>query len=120
MKGRGLMKELILKFNRTLSMNHDQHGLSLREKKILWAWTNCVLEKTATYYKEAIEKVASCIYPLIILSPMVLHLSNLLQLAQSRSFPMSVLVAATLIRKLRSAFLGCWLQPASSRKNLGG
>jgi hypothetical protein len=119
MKGRGLMKEPILKFNRTLSVNDDQHELSLREKKILWAYTNCILEKAATY-KEAIEKVASSIYPLIILSPMVLHFSNLFQLSQSRSLPISVLVAAPLIRKLWLAFLRCWLRPASSRKNLEG
>ena len=119
MKGRVLMKEPILEFIRTLPVNDDQDGLSLREKKILEACTNCVLGKVAAY-KEAIEKMASCIYPQIILSPMVLHLSNLLQLAQSRSLPMNVLVATTLIRKLWLAFLGCWLQPASSRKNLKG
>jgi hypothetical protein len=119
MKGRVLMKEPILKFKRTLPVNDDQHGGGLPEKTILEAWTNCVPEKAAAY-KEAIEKMASCIYPLIILSPMVLHLSNLLQLAQSRSLPMNVLVATTLIRKLWLAFLGCWLQPASSRKNLKG
>jgi hypothetical protein len=113
------MKEPILKFNRTLPVNDDQHGWSLREKKILEVWTNCVLEKAAAY-KEAIEMMASCVYPLIILSPMVLHLSNLLQLAQSRSLPMSVLVAATLIRKLWLAFRGCWLKPASLKKKPGG
>jgi hypothetical protein len=119
MRERKPTKEPILKFNGTLPVNDDRHGGSFQEKKILEACTDCVLVKVAAH-KEAIEKMASSIFDLIILSPVVLHLFNLFQLAQSRSLPMSVLVAAVLIRKLWLVFLGCWLQPASSRKNLEG
>jgi hypothetical protein len=119
MKGRTLMKEPIPQFNRELPVNDDPHGRSLREKKILRTCADCVLVRLATH-KEAIEKMASSVFDLIILSPMVIHLANLLQLAQSRSLPISAVVAAILIRKLRLAFLRCWLKSASLRKNLEG
>lgn len=119
MKGRGLMKEPILKFNRKLPLNDNPHGWGLLEIKILGTCTDCVLVRVAAH-KEAIEKMASSFFDRIILSPVVLHLSNLFQLAQSRNLPMSMLLAAALIQKLGVAFLRCWLKPAFSRKNLDG
>jgi len=113
------MKEPIPKFNRELTVNDDPRGGSLGEKKILEACTDCVLVRVGAH-KEAIEKMASSVFDLIILSPAVLYLSNLFQLAQSRNLPMSMLFAATLIQKLGLAFLRCWLKPAFSRKNLDG
>jgi hypothetical protein len=103
------MKEPILKFNRTLSVNDDQHGWSLREKKILEVWTNCVLEKAAAY-KEAIEMMASCVYPLIILSPMVLF-----QFILAQSQP-SVACCSVLI----GALVGVpWMLSSLHRKHRG-
>jgi hypothetical protein len=64
--------------------------------------------------------MASSLFDLVIFSPVVLHLSNLFQLAQSRNLPMSMLFAATLIQKLGLAFLKGWLKPAFSRRNLDG
>jgi hypothetical protein len=119
MKGRGLMKEPILKFNRKLPVNDVPRGWCLLEKKILGACTNRILVRAGAH-KEAIEKMASSVFDRIILSAVVLHFSNLLQLAQNRNLPMSVLFATTLIQKLGSAFLRCWLKPAFSRKNLDG
>jgi hypothetical protein len=113
------MKEPILKFKRKLPVNDDPHGWGLREIKILGTCTDWVLVRAAAH-REAIEKMASSIFDRIILSPVVFHLSNLLQLKQSRNLPMSVLFAAALIQKLGSAFLRCWLKPAFSRKNMDG
>jgi hypothetical protein len=119
MKGRALMKEPILKFNRKSPLNDDPHGWSFGQKKILRACTNRILVRVGAH-KEAIEKMASSVFDRIILSPVVFHLSNLFQLAKSRNLPMSVLFATALIQELGSAFLRCWLKPACLRRNLDG
>jgi hypothetical protein len=117
MKERGLMKEPILKLNRKLPLNGDPQGWGSGEQEILGTCTESVLVRVVAH-KEAIEKMASSLFDLIILSPMVLHLSNLFQLAQSRNLPMSMLFTAALIQKLGGAFLRYWLKPAFSRKTV--
>jgi hypothetical protein len=113
------MNEPNPKFNTELPLNDDLGEGSFGEKKILETCIDWALVRLAAH-KEAIEKMASSVFDLIILSPAVLYLSNLFQLAQSRNLPTSMLFAATLIQKLTLAFLRCWFKPALSRKNLEG
>jgi hypothetical protein len=113
------MSQSMIYDKRVLIVDNDPNFFPILERKVREASPNCKVDMAGTYL-EAVEKMASSIFDRIILSPVVLQLSNLLQLAQSRNLPMSVLFAATLIHKFGLGFLRSWLKPAFSRKTLDG
>lgn len=84
------MQESILRNKRLLATGEEPDVLAVLEEEILEACPDCQFEK-ATHYREAVEKMVSSTYDLVILDIMIFRGFELLDLAGSRNFPVVML-----------------------------
>ena len=84
------MEQSILKNKMILAVDDDPDILMVLEEEILEACPECRFQK-ATTYKEAVEKMISWTYDAVILDVIGVRGINLLELAQSRRFPVGLL-----------------------------
>ena len=84
------MEESVLKNKVILAVDDDPDILMVLEEEILEACPGCLFQK-ATTYKEAVEKMISWTYDAVILDVIGVRGINLLELAQSRRFPVGLL-----------------------------
>ena len=89
------MKESILNGKRILAVDDEPDVLTLLEEEVLEACHDCTIDK-ATHYEEAVEKLLSWTYDLVILDIMGVRGFDLLELAVSRNFPVVMLTAHSL------------------------
>jgi CheY-like chemotaxis protein len=94
-RGGGTMKESILNGKRILAVDDEPDVLALLEQELLEACHDCTIDK-ATYYEEAVEKLISWTYDLVILDIMGVRGFDLLELAVTRNFPVVMLTAHSL------------------------
>jgi CheY-like chemotaxis protein len=85
-----IMEESILKNKMILAVDDDPDVLTVLEEEILEACPDCQFHKVTTY-KEAVEKMISWTYDAVILDIIGVGSINLLELAQSRRFPVGLL-----------------------------
>lgn len=89
------MAESILNNKRILAVDDEPDILSVLEEEITGACEGCVFEK-ATTYEDAVQKMISWTYDLVILDIMGVRGFDLLTLAVSRNFPVAMLTAHAL------------------------
>ena len=89
------MTKSILNGKRILAVDDEPDVLAVLEEEILAACPDSVLEK-ATTYNEAVEKMMSLTYDVIILDIMGVRGFDLLELAVSRNFPVAMLTSHAL------------------------
>jgi CheY-like chemotaxis protein len=89
------MKESILKGKQILAVDDEPDVLATLELEILEACPDCRIDK-ATRYEEAIEKIHSSTYDLVILDIMGVRGFELLELAVSRNLLVVMLTAHAL------------------------
>ena len=89
------MTKSILNGKRILTVDDEQDVLAVLEEEILAACPGCVVEK-ATTYNEAVEKMMSLTYDVIVLDIMGVRGFDLLELAVSRNFQVAMLTAHAL------------------------
>jgi CheY-like chemotaxis protein len=89
------MKASILDGKRILAVDDEEDVLTVLEEEIAEASPNCTVDK-ATTYTEAVEKMASWTYDLVILDIMGVRGFDLLELAVRRNFPVAMLTAHAL------------------------
>src|SRR3990172_1290317 len=94
-KGGLIMKESILNGKRILAVDDEPDILTVLEEEILEACHDCTIDK-ATRYEEAVEKLLSWTYDLVILDIMGVRGFDLLELAVNRNFPVVMLTAHSL------------------------
>ena len=85
----------ILENKRILAVDDEPDVLAVLEEEIREAARKCVFEK-ATAYNEAVEKMVSWTYDLVILDIMGVRGFDLLSLAVTRKFPVAMLTAHAL------------------------
>jgi len=83
-------KESSLKGRRLLFVGEELNTLLDLEKRILEVCMECKIDK-ATTYKETVEKMVSWTYDWVILDTPNGYCKNLLELAQIRNFPFTIL-----------------------------
>ena len=83
------MDELILNNKRVLAINSDQDALTTLEKKLSNVYPNCKFDK-ATSYGEAVGRLGSWTYDLIIFDITKVWSIDLLNLALRRQFPVVI------------------------------
>ena len=83
------MDEFTLNSKRGLVINSDQDALAILGKKLLDAYPDCKFDK-ATNYGEAVERLESWTYDLIILDITKVWSIDLLNLALRRKFPVVI------------------------------
>jgi CheY-like chemotaxis protein len=90
------MKESILKNKMILAVDDDPDVLTVLEEEILTACPDCHFHKV-THYNEAIEKMVSLTYDILLLDIINVRGIKLLELAQSRQIPVGLLTTYPLI-----------------------
>ena len=86
------MKESVLKNKMILAVDEELDILSVMEEEILEACPNCKVHKTTNYY-EAVEKISSRNYDMVILDISAARGLELAQLAVRRRLPVAMLTA---------------------------
>jgi CheY-like chemotaxis protein len=86
-----IMRESILKNKMILAVDDEPDVLTVLEEEILEACPDCTFHKVTTY-KEAVERMISLTYDAVILDVIGVQGINLLELAQSRRFPVGLLI----------------------------
>jgi len=86
------MKESVLKNKTILAVDEELDILSVMEEEILEACPNCKIHKTTNYY-EAVEKISSRNYDMVILDISAARGLELAQLAVRRRLPVAMLTA---------------------------
>jgi DNA-binding NtrC family response regulator len=86
------MKESILKNKMILAVDEELDILSVMEEEVLEACPNCKFHKTTNYY-EAIERMVSRSYDMVILDISAVRGLELAQLAVRRKLPVAMLTA---------------------------
>jgi len=89
------MTESILNGKRILVVDDEPDVLALLEEEISEASPSSTVDKASTY-QEAVEKMASWTYDLVILDIMGVRGFDLLELAVGRNFPVAMLTAHSL------------------------
>jgi CheY-like chemotaxis protein len=89
------MTESILNGKRILVVDDEPDVLALLEEEIMEDAPDCMVDK-ATHYNEAVEKMASWTYDMVILDIMGVRGFDLLGLAVNRNFPVAMLTAHAL------------------------
>jgi len=89
------MKESILNGKMILAVDDEPDVLTVLEEEILDAAPKCRFDK-ATIYQEAVERMVSFTYDVVILDIMGVRGFDLLELAVSRNFPVAMLTAHAL------------------------
>ncbi|MCX8118073.1 MAG: response regulator [Desulfobacterota bacterium] len=89
------MKESLLNHKLILAVDDEPDVLAVLEEEIKEAAPQCRVDK-ATTYEEAVERMMSLTYDLVILDIMGVRGFDLLQLAVSRRFPVVMLTAHAL------------------------
>ena len=89
------MTESILNGKRILAVDDEPDVLAVLEEEILSASPNSKVDK-ATHYEEAVERMASWTYDVVILDIMGVRGFDLLDLAVNRNFPVAMLTAHAL------------------------
>ena len=89
------MKESILNGKRILAVDDEPDVLTVLEEEVLDGAPNCRFDK-ATTYQEAVERMMSWTYDVVILDIMGVRGFDLLELAVSRNFPVAMLTAHAL------------------------
>jgi CheY-like chemotaxis protein len=95
MKGGGLMAGSILKGRMILAVDDEPDVLTVLEEEIKEAYPDGIVDKVTTY-KEAVERMASWTYDLVILDIMGVRGFDLLKHAVVRQFPVVMLTAHAL------------------------
>ena len=89
------MAKSILNGRRVLAVDDEPDVLNVLEEEILAACPDSKVDK-ATNYKEAVERMMSLTYDVVILDIMGVRGFDLLELAVSRNFPVAMLTAHAL------------------------
>src|SRR5512139_3187888 len=89
------MKDSILKGKRILAVDDEQDVLATLQEEILGACPDCKFDK-ASQYEEAVQKIRSSPYDLVILDIMGVRGFELLELAVSRNLRVVMLTAHAL------------------------
>jgi CheY-like chemotaxis protein len=89
------MTESILDGKRILAVDDEPDVLAVLEEEILGACPKAIFDK-ATTYEEAVERMASWTYDIVILDIMGVRGFDLLELAVNRNFPVVMLTAHAL------------------------
>jgi CheY-like chemotaxis protein len=89
------MKESVLKGKRILAVDDEPDVLTVLQEEILGACPDCQFDK-ATEYEQAVEKIRSSAYDLVILDIMGVRGFELLELAVSRNLRVVMLTAHAL------------------------
>jgi CheY-like chemotaxis protein len=89
------MAKSILNGRRVLAVDDEPDILKVLEEEILAACPDSKVDK-ATNYKEAVERMMSLTYDVVILDIMGVRGFDLLELAVSRNFPVAMLTAHAL------------------------
>src|SRR4030067_3606650 len=89
------MTNSILNGKRVLAVDEEAEFLTVLEEEIKDAAPTCQFDK-ATSYEEAVEKMASWTYDVVILDIMGVRGFDLLELAVNRKFPVVMLTAHAL------------------------
>jgi CheY-like chemotaxis protein len=89
------MTKSILNGRRVLAVDDEPDVLNVLEEEILAACPDSKVDK-ATNYKEAVERMMSLTYDVVILDIMGVRGFDLLELAVSRNFPVAMLTAHAL------------------------
>jgi CheY-like chemotaxis protein len=89
------MKESVLKGKRILAVDDEPDVLTVLQEEILGACPDCRFDK-ATQYEEAVQKINSSAYDLVILDIMGVRGFELLELAVSRNLRVVMLTAHAL------------------------
>jgi CheY-like chemotaxis protein len=89
------MTDSILNGKRVLAVDDERDVLSVLQEEIKDAAPNCQFDK-ATTYEEAVEKMASWTYDVVILDIMGVRGFDLLELAVNRNFAVAMLTAHAL------------------------
>jgi len=89
------MTESILDGKRILAVDDEPDVLAVLEEEILGACPKATFDKAATY-EEAVERMASWTYDIVILDIMGVRGFDLLELAVNRNFPVVMLTAHAL------------------------
>jgi CheY-like chemotaxis protein len=89
------MTESILNGKRILVVDDEPDVLALLEEEMMEDAPDCIVDK-ATHYNEAVEKMASWTYDMVILDIMGVRGFDLLSLAVNRHFPVAMLTAHAL------------------------
>ena len=98
------MAESILNGKMILAVDDEPDVLTVLEEEILVAAPKCRFDK-ATTYQEAVERMVSFTYDVVILDIMGVRGFDLLELAVSRNFPVAMLTAHALTPEaLRRSF----------------
>jgi CheY-like chemotaxis protein len=98
------MEGSILNGRRVLAVDDEPDVLNLLEEEILAACPDSKVDK-ATTYQEAVERMMSLTYDVVILDIMGVRGFDLLELAVSRNFPVAMLTAHALTPEaLKRAF----------------
>ena len=85
-----MKKESILKNKMILAVDDDPEVLMVLEEEILEACPDCQFHRVTTY-KEAIERMASLTYDLVLLDIIGVRGFDLAEFAVSRNFPIALL-----------------------------
>jgi DNA-binding response OmpR family regulator len=89
------MEQRVLTNQRLLAVDDEPDVLTVIEEEISEACPKCILDK-ATTYEEAVEKMISWTYDLVVLDIMGVRGFDLLDLAVKRNFPVAMLTAHAL------------------------
>ncbi len=89
------MKESVLKGKRILAVDDEPDVLATLREEIVGGCPDCRFDK-ATQYEEAVQKINSSAYDLVILDIMGVRGFELLELAVSRNLPVVMLTAHAL------------------------
>jgi CheY-like chemotaxis protein len=90
-----MMKESILKGKRILAVDDEPDVLKILEEEVLGACQDCRFDK-ATQYEQAVQRIRSSAYDLVILDIMGVRGFELLELAVSRNLRVVMLTAHAL------------------------
>lgn len=86
------MERSIFEGKQILAVNDDPEVLQVLGKEILEVCPNCRFDKATTYI-QAVEKMVSLTYDLVILETIGVHWFDLLNLAVMRNFPVAMLTS---------------------------
>jgi CheY-like chemotaxis protein len=86
------MKESILQNKIILAVDDSLDVLTVLEEEILEACPTCRFDKATTYY-EAVERIVSLTYDIVLLDILGVRGLDLVELAISRNFPVAIFTA---------------------------
>jgi CheY-like chemotaxis protein len=113
------MSEPLLKNQRLLAVDDEPDVLSVIEEEIHDACPQCKLD-TATTYEEAVEKMVSWTYDLVILDIMGVRGFDLLEMAKGRNFPVAMLTAHALSPEALKQSIEMGARAYLPKEKLGG